>query len=843
MRLPITVKSIYKIILASFLVILLALTIFVGYLISNKRVLTTYVLEQINSHLTGQIKISSSDVTVFKNFPDVSLDLIGVSISKSDSIILKAQHVYLGFNVKDIFNKKYQIQIITIDSAAVNLVIYKNGENNFDIIKKGNEAQKGDDNFLLDLEKVKLRNIDFSFIDLQSTQSYNTQIHELEMDGKFKNNEFALNIFTNAYVKNISSNEIAFLSNKNLMIKANIDVNNSKKVYQFKNAQIKLNELDLLLNGNIKNKPNGNELAIDFDSKKISITSLLSLLPVKIPQEVLAYKSNGNVFFKGNINGLIGPNNNPKINIDFGISNGSIHNEKLNIDLKNISLVGKFNNGDQQGLASSKLSLNNFKATLENDEISGDINLENLLIPKIDLALLGTINLENLVKIFPVSSIEKIKGSLQFDTKIKADLANNDPASIWKQNGNYGKFNLLISDFKIKNFDKTIDNLAADFTLNGADLLVQKCNINLNQSDINIQGNLNNILGYLFTNNETLKANISYKSNFVDLAHVVFMPEANANDKKETIYNLPQNIELQLNASIEKLKFNNFIANNLECALQVLPMQIIISQAKLKAFNGNLLFNAKVLNSEQGNYFIESKIDLKNVNITDAFQQCNNFGQENITDKNIKGLYNGSIDFAGVWDEQLNCKTDKIYAQIKAQILNGELINYKPLSALSKFINLNDLQNLKFATLNNTIEISKKTITIPKMQIENNAANITLSGSQNFDNFIDYNLKVNLSDILRKKLSAKDNAFGEEDEKRKGLNLFINMRGPIDDLKFKYSKKEAGQNIKEGLKKETESIKDILKKEFGIKPNDGKQNTNKPKEKQNETDELEFEKE
>ena len=130
MRLSITVKSIYKIILASFLVILLALTIFVGYLISNKRVLTTYVLEQINSHLTGQLKVSSSDVTVFKNFPNVSLDLTGVSISKSDSIILNAQHVYLGFNIKDIFNKKYQIQIITIDSAAVNLVIYKNGENN-----------------------------------------------------------------------------------------------------------------------------------------------------------------------------------------------------------------------------------------------------------------------------------------------------------------------------------------------------------------------------------------------------------------------------------------------------------------------------------------------------------------------------------------------------------------------------------------------------------------------------------------------------------------------------------------------------------------------------------------
>ena len=39
-------------------------------------------------------------------------------------------------------------------------------------------------------------------------------------------------------------------------------------------------------------------------------------------------------------------------------------------------------------------------------------------------------------------------------------------------------FDIAKEAVKIKNFDKTIDNLAADFTLNGADLLVQKCNIN-----------------------------------------------------------------------------------------------------------------------------------------------------------------------------------------------------------------------------------------------------------------------------------------------------------------------------------------------------------------------------
>lgn len=270
-------------------------------------------------------------------------------------------------------------------------------------------------------------------------------------------------------------------------------------------------------------------------------------------------------------------------------------------------------------------------------------------------------------------------------------------------------------------------------------------------------------------------------------------------------------------------------------------MQIIIENTRFNAFNGALSLQAQIVNSTQGNYFINSKIDIKNINLTEAFKQCDNFGQNNITHQHISGTYTGSIDLASVWDEKLNCKKDKILAYVKVQIKNGQLINYKPMEALSKYISLADLQNLKFADLNNTLEIKDQTIIIPKMQIDNNALNITLSGSQNFDNFLDYNLKLNLTELLKKKLKPKDNAFGEEDEKTKGLNLFMNMRGPIDNLKFTYNKTDVKTNIKENIKKEGQSIKELIKKEFGA-TNENK-NTDKPKEKTNDNDDLEFEKE
>lgn len=836
-----TVKPFFKIILASTLFLLFAAAIFIGYLLNNKRILTNFVIEQINNNLNAELQVKNSDVTIFQNFPNVSLDLVGVSLQTKTENILTANHLYFGFNIKDILNKNYHIQIITIDSATINLKIDENGKSNLDIVKGRNEQESKNTNFLIDLEKVKLKRVNFNFNDFQSNQQYKTQLNEAEFDGSFKNTEFKLNVYADAFVNHITSSNVNFVKDKNVVLKANIAVNNDKKTYAFKNAELKVNELDLLLNGLITGKQVGSEVQLDFDSKKISIASLFSLLPIKIPAEVLAYESKGNVFFKGTVNGLISPVSNPKILVDFGVSNGSIHNKKLNIELNNISMVGKFNNGAKQDLTTSLLVLNNIKAKLANDQINGDITIENLASPKLDLALAGTMNLENLFQLFPVKAIESIKGNIGFDTKIKANLADKNTSNIWKQAGNYGKFNLLVNNLKIKDFDKKIDHLEANFALNGANLDIEKCNVNLNQSDVKISGSLNNFLGYLFGDNENLIANINYNSNYVDMEHVIFMPETKKANTTESKYNLPQNIDLLINANIDKFKYNNFIANNLSCKIQVLPMQIIINQAKLNALNGSINFAAKVLNSKQGNYFVESKIDLKNINVTEAFKQCNNFGQTNITAQNLKGIYNGTIDFAGIWDEKLNCKTDKIYAQIKIQLLNGELINYKPLAALSKFVSLNDLQNLKFAELNNTIEIREQTITIPKMLIENNAVNITLSGSQNFDNFIDYDLKVNLSEVLRKKLKAKDNEFGDEDEKKKGINLFINMRGPIDNLKFVYNKSAVKQNIKEKAKVEGKSIIEILKKEVGITPNNTK-TTNKPKEKQNDNDELEFEK-
>jgi hypothetical protein len=122
--------------------------------------------------------------------------------------------------------------------------------------------------------------------------------------------------------------------------------------------------------------------------------------------------------------------------------------------------------------------------------------------------------------------------------------------------------------------------------------------------------------------------------------------------------------------------------------------------------------------------------------------------------------------------------------------------------------------------MSNEILIRNQVITIPKMNISSSAMNIDIEGTHNFDNEIDYGLKILLTEL--KKQDNKERVEDEygaivEDEKRKATWHF-RITGTVDNPQFvPVDVKSVYSSIKEDMKKEKESIKTILKEEFGGK--------------------------
>ena len=237
-------------------------------------------------------------------------------------------------------------------------------------------------------------------------------------------------------------------------------------------------------------------------------------------------------------------------------------------------------------------------------------------------------------------------------------------------------------------------------------------------------------------------------------------------------------------------------------------------------------------------YVLNAEPKLSGVKVKQLLKEFDDFAQDAIKSEHIDGTLNSNSKVLMVWDEKFNFIKPKFKAVAELNMKNGQLINYEPLFALSKFIDLNDLKNLKFSELKNTLEIANEKLIIPEMDIKTNAISLSVSGIHSFENFLDYHLKITLNELLNKKRKVKENEFGEEDETPGKVNLFLSIKGPANNLKFTYDKKAVRAKIAEDLKKEGATIKEIIKSEIGFKKDTTIKQSNR---KDGNNDELEFE--
>jgi len=199
----------------------------------------------------------------------------------------------------------------------------------------------------------------------------------------------------------------------------------------------------------------------------------------------------------------------------------------------------------------------------------------------------------------------------------------------------------------------------------------------------------------------------------------------------------------------------------------------------------------------------------------------------------------GSIQMSLPVNDKNEFMVSGLTALADMHLKNGTIQKYEPLKKLSRFADVDELTQLRFSDLKNSFMIQNSVITIPEMDIVSNALNLTLSGTQAFDGLMDYRIKMRLSELLKRKRKPQPQTdeVQEEEEGGRGMFIFLTMKGYADNLKIAYDKVSVKKKVKQDLSEEKERIKDVLKKELGIRkdPTIKEKNTN--------DDELEFEQE
>lgn len=777
-------------------------------------------VQELNKSLNTPIKVDKIELNFFEHFPQVALIFPNVSIKSSDSIhnedLLVADEISMLFNIWDIYQRNYIVKKLYVNNAVWNSKIFKNGEFNFNILKKSEDSDSG--NFNLKINEIEIHNSTIKHFDEASKQYMVFDVDDIAASGDFGSNNFQLKIKSDLVIKSLLLEKISYLKNKRIKLNSEFSVDLLNNTYAFNNTSFSIEKLNLLLNGFIEYSDKSKNINLEIDGKDLNIQSFLSILPDAISQKTKDFKSEGSFYFKMKMLGGFNKDQTPKIELLAGLKNTNIvvnTTEVKDLKLNNVYSNIYYNNNSTSSISDDILKVEEIKGVYNKEAFTSTIEVSNFNNPYLKCALKTSQNIPELLKLFPIKNLNSESGRISIDVKLDGLIADLKEAKNFKNINSSGTINISNTKLLAKNYNLAIEQLNASLSFQKYDLRIDNSTFKLGESDASIKGYFRNIFSYLLNDDQELHVDATLSSNNINLQELLSSSKVEQGETYK--FKLSKKLKADVLVNIKNLTFDLFNAKDIEGKLKI-DNQILNAEYLSFQSQKGIVFSS--INFDTRNPILmpmKITLSMQKVDISNLFREFKNFGIDVLTDKNIKGVLTSDLKIGMAWDENLNSNHNLFTADGKLLIENGELINFAPMLALSKYIDVNELKNLKFSNLENNISIKNSMIYIPDMEVKSNALNLNLSGTHNFNNQIDYHLKMLLSNIIKKKSKRLgDEQFGEiEDDGSGKTTLFIRMYGDATNPKFSLDKQMIKKKIAEDLKQERQEVKQILKDEFG----------------------------
>jgi hypothetical protein len=772
-------------------------------------------VNQINKQLIVPVKVDNIQFSFLRMFPYASVELKGVSsdgikVSNASNHLIKAESVFFLFNIWDVLGSDLKLKKISLQKADLNLLTSKKGENNFDIFKKDTITSASNKSVKIAIESFELIDVNFHYRNDEINHNYNLSFLNTEFKGAFTSDVYDLKANGDIYVKQLAMNSVNYIDHKYVQLDLQTNINTTTETYSFSNSKMKMETLELSVDGKITKAEKGRQFDLSIISKETTITGLLSLIPGTYSEKLNNYECDGKVDFKLSVNGVYSEKSTPTIVAQFGANNATIKPNVSDYSLTQISFKGSYKNNISTSQPVDQLIINNFSAQLENQQIQANFTIEDFNNPNVNIYTKATLNLEVVSQFYKPDTIESMSGTFSIDGKIAGRVKEK---TSWTSEGSLA---LTGVNFKLKSKAIPFTDFNGNIVLTQNRLSVQNFKGNIAGSDVSLNGNIDNLYGYLLTEQQPVSVNAQFYSRNIDLNEI--LEDKSTSTTSDTTYRLDFDPRINLNMSVNigMLSFRKFQAWQLKGDIGLHDKVLNTSNLSIKTCEGTLLLDGEMNARANDSLLITCNANIRQIDMNTLFYQLGNFGQEVITDKNIKGKVTATVQFASAWSKDLHCNMNRIYTQSSLTIENGELNNFEPMLALSKYVKGADFKNIQFSTLKNTIEIKNKAIVIPAMEIKSSAMDLTLSGTHSFDNIVDYHFQLYLSQLIGKKVKDMNTEFGTiEDDGLGRIRIYLSMKGQVSNPKITYDKKGFKQNLEKDLKQEKQNFKSIIKEEFG----------------------------
>lgn len=252
----------------------------------------------------------------------------------------------------------------------------------------------------------------------------------------------------------------------------------------------------------------------------------------------------------------------PTIDAAMILANGFVKSSAFPIPLEDLKMNATVKNSTGK-MAETIIAVNNFSMVMDGEQFGADLILQNLDDYTWEVKAKGGIDLEKITKIFPVEGMTLV-GKVLADIETKGKYSDVQ-ASKYDRLPTSGTASLKEFKFTSKDLPYAVTLASAEASFDPKKIEIKNTVGTIGKSDFAVDGSISNYIGFIF-GKETIKGNLNYSANLLDLNEFMTDEEVPAETPTDTValsvIPIPENIDFILHSDVKTAKMMEYTMTN-----------------------------------------------------------------------------------------------------------------------------------------------------------------------------------------------------------------------------------------------------------------------------------------
>jgi len=530
-------------------------------LLVKKDEISRFLIVYLNQIQSGELTVEQVSISPFRQFPHISVNLENVTYyehraadrRENEQPIAKIENFYCGFEILKLFKGDFEISKVDVNKGQLLIVIYPDSSVN--ILNTIKRDSTSDRKRVPELNKTKSKSLSISIDNFSINDLYlkvtndpdkresSILIENFESEFDLNSSQAKLNFNTSILIEKLKVNENNYITNQeiNLDVISHLD---KKTGLEVEEGKLEFANSTFHFNGHF-NPTNQGDLLL-----KIKSDGSLNILSVFIKENVAKNINKGDFNFLGLVEGKTFSEF-PLIDIDFGFKDVELINPITNRTIKNLNLKGFFNSGRIKDFSEATIKIDTLFADFPDGKVNLSGSVKNFIQPDFDINLFLDADVTGLDDVFKLTSIDSLIGRITIKDRIKGKYDVSKKS--FKSEINDAEISFLNFGFIIPDVIR-FDKINGEISRNEDTYSLKDINIESEDTDFNINGELENIQYLIFNIEKEIKANLAIKSRVFDLPNFLFFDPSIKRDFPHRILNL----DLLIDATTTTTKLMHF---------------------------------------------------------------------------------------------------------------------------------------------------------------------------------------------------------------------------------------------------------------------------------------------